>query len=216
MNASSNHQKKKPFFFAHGERVLPHHRCLTDLIQRACQRGDSASLQTYLERQRVLDALPGIVEPGGDEGVPRPHSTPAAAAAMQDAHTAVAAPSLALHIAAALGHADQVRQLLEAGHLVHVRDYAGHTPLFVAARNGHTACVQVLRSAGAHLASDEVCLARDLIQLRHDASSAAQTPLPEIGTGNAKDEHPATVAADGPRRRAQSTWAAAGLDVPRA
>lgn len=66
----------------------------------------------------------------------------------------------ALHLASAAGFEGIVRRLLQAGYIVHTRDYGNHTPLFLAARNGHLSTVLVLRSAGAHLSTDEVDLAR--------------------------------------------------------
>ena len=66
----------------------------------------------------------------------------------------------ALHAAAARGSSSAVQVLLEAGCSVHARDeVSGHSPLFIAARNGHTHVAALLREAGAHLKDDEVALA---------------------------------------------------------
>lgn len=65
-----------------------------------------------------------------------------------------------LHIASSKGHISCVRALLSAGSSVHLRDYTDHTPLYLAAKHGHLEVVKVLTEAGAHLADDEIKLAR--------------------------------------------------------
>lgn len=135
---------------------------------------------SFLKRQRVIDAE----HPIDDEDD----------TSKQISSTTI---SLALHIASSLGQTEQVRHLLQAGYLVHVRDYAGHTPLFLAARNGHEATVQVLRSAGAHLASDEVNLASYILDADHTMS------------------HLANQADVAKRRKSVQIWEQSGLDVER-
>ena len=54
----------------------------------------------------------------------------------------------ALHVASKEGHRLVVRLLLNAGWEVNARDAAGHTPLGLAAMNGHEAVVEVLKQAG--------------------------------------------------------------------
>lgn len=117
------------------------------LIQQACLRGDNQALEGHLNRQHQLDAFPNLITnaPDGSSNA-NTNST---------ANQTSNLPTFSLHIAAALGHTDQVRQLLQAGHLVHARDYSGHTPLFLALQNGHQSTVEILKLAGAHLASHE-------------------------------------------------------------
>ncbi|PWN38255.1 asparaginase-domain-containing protein [Meira miltonrushii] len=117
------------------------------LIQQACLRGDNQALERHLNRQHQLDAFPLLISnaPDGSSNT-NTNSTATHSSSL---------PTFSLHIAAALGHTDQVRQLLEAGHLVHARDYTGHTPLFLALQNGHQSTVEILKLAGAHLASHE-------------------------------------------------------------
>jgi lysophospholipase len=81
----------------------------------------------------------------------------------------------ALHLASAAGFDAVVRRLLQAGYIVHTRDYSNHTPLFLAARNGHLKTVTVLRSAGAHLSTEEVDLARYYLTRGVNQPGAAKT-----------------------------------------
>lgn len=60
-----------------------------------------------------------------------------------------------LHVAAASGHVACVEALLRAGCSVHLRDYGGRSPLFLAASGGHVEVVTALRGAGAHLGVGE-------------------------------------------------------------
>ncbi|PWN44635.1 asparaginase-domain-containing protein [Ceraceosorus guamensis] len=60
-----------------------------------------------------------------------------------------------LHVAAARGHTSSMSVLLHAGASVHLRDSAGHSPLFLAARCGHVDAVRLLKQAGAHFKNDE-------------------------------------------------------------
>jgi ankyrin repeat protein len=58
-----------------------------------------------------------------------------------------------LHIAVDVGNKAAVRTLLERGHIVDMKDYAGLTPLLLAAKNGHQALVQLLLDRGAAIES---------------------------------------------------------------
>ncbi|KAJ9477702.1 L-asparaginase 1 [Pseudozyma hubeiensis] len=70
-----------------------------------------------------------------------------------------------LHIAAAKGFTKIVEQLLQAGCSVHARERAsGHSPLYLACKNGMMATVRLLRDAGAHLKEDEVRLAKVMVE----------------------------------------------------
>lgn len=120
----------------------------TVLIQQACLRGDNQALESHLNRQHQLDAFPTLLA-NPTEGSANTNTK------LTANNTTDLPPTFALHIAAALGHTDQVRQLLQAGHLVHARDYSGHTPLFLALQNNHQSTVEILKLAGAHLASHE-------------------------------------------------------------
>jgi ankyrin repeat protein len=113
-----------------------------DLIQQASQKNDEAALAVHLRRQEYLQA--DSTSSSTSQSSSRPSNLSIAP----------------LHIASALGYDGVVRRLLESGYIVHTRDYSNHTPLFVAARNGHSSTVTLLRSAGAHLSADEVDLAR--------------------------------------------------------
>lgn len=112
-----------------------------DLIQQAVQRNDEAALEIHLQRQIKLQT----------------NSNPLTRSATQSSSSL---SFTALHVASALGFDGAVRQLLQSGYIVHTRDYSNHTPLFLAARNGHFSTVDLLRSAGAHLSTEEVDLAR--------------------------------------------------------
>lgn len=108
--------------------------CTADLIQQACQRGDEAALDLHLRRRRHLQSI--------------------------SSRSSLELPITALHIAASLGNDKIVSKLLKNGFIVHTRDYSQHTPLFLAAKNGHLSTIILLRSAGAHLTQDEIDLAR--------------------------------------------------------
>ena len=83
-----------------------------------------------------------------------------------------------LHVASAKGFTSVVEVLLQAGCSVHARDVgSGHSPLFLAAKNEHTATAQLLRNAGAHLKEDEVALARFLVQ-QHELRQQAPGTVP--------------------------------------
>jgi ankyrin repeat protein len=56
-----------------------------------------------------------------------------------------------LHLAAEAGHAEVLDVLLESLANINARDAFGVTPLFVAAREGHEACVVALLAAGSDL-----------------------------------------------------------------
>ncbi|CAO1614234.1 unnamed protein product [Sympodiomycopsis kandeliae] len=68
-----------------------------------------------------------------------------------------------LHISSSKGNLQSVERLLKSGSSVHFRDYANHTPLFLAARNFHHDIVKVLRDAGAHLSQEEVVFVKWLL-----------------------------------------------------
>lgn len=71
--------------------------------------------------------------------------------------------SVPLHVAAATGpSAEPLRLLLQKGAGVHVRNKAGRTPLFLAARAGLEDRVALLRQSGAHLHAEERGVARML------------------------------------------------------
>lgn len=119
-------------------------------------RGDNQALESHLNRQLQLDAFPIMISANPKDGSVHAASTSSSSTTtttntLDSSHL----PNFALHIASALGHTEQVRQLLQSGQLVHSRDYSGHTPLFLALQNRHFATVEVLKSAGAHLASHE-------------------------------------------------------------
>ncbi|KAK7544864.1 60 kDa lysophospholipase-like protein [Phyllosticta citribraziliensis] len=65
-----------------------------------------------------------------------------------------------LHLAAAGPNVDMLREFLSEGASVHLRNRAGHTPLFLAARAGLRNHVLLLREAGAHLHAEELAAAR--------------------------------------------------------
>lgn len=62
----------------------------------------------------------------------------------------------ALHLASFYGRSKNVELLLDRGASVHIRDDCGHTALFYAMVNHHTACVDLLLKAGAHLTDFEL------------------------------------------------------------
>lgn len=51
---------------------------------------------------------------------------------------------------------DILRDFLEQGASVHLRNRSGHTPLYLAAAAGLADHVEVLKRAGSHLHTDEV------------------------------------------------------------
>jgi len=61
-----------------------------------------------------------------------------------------------LHLAATGPNVDILRDFLEQGASVHLRNHEGHTPLFLAAAAGLKDHVVLLRNAGAHLHPDEL------------------------------------------------------------
>lgn len=60
------------------------------------------------------------------------------------------------HLAAVGPNISILRDFLEQGASVHLRNHAGHTPLFLAADAGHEEHVKALSEAGAHLHPGEV------------------------------------------------------------
>lgn len=73
-----------------------------------------------------------------------------------------------LHIAAASPNVEILRELLSRGASVHIRNHAGHTPLFLAADAGRKDHVGVLLEAGAHLHPQELALAQCTTQKSSD------------------------------------------------
>lgn len=66
------------------------------------------------------------------------------------------AGNTAVHLAAVSGNAAIMRELLQRGASVHERNRAANSPLFLATLSGKEDCAQLLKSAGAHLSSEEV------------------------------------------------------------
>jgi lysophospholipase len=64
------------------------------------------------------------------------------------------------HLAAAGPNIEILRDFLEQGASVHLRNRSGNTPLFMAAAAGLKDHVGILKAAGAHLHSDEMSTAR--------------------------------------------------------
>jgi lysophospholipase len=64
------------------------------------------------------------------------------------------------HLAATGPNVDVLKEMLNLGASVHLRNRNGRTPLFVAAHAGLTSHVEALREAGAHLHSDELATAK--------------------------------------------------------
>lgn len=60
------------------------------------------------------------------------------------------------HLAAARPQLDILREFLSQGASVHLRNRAGRTPLFLAAKAGLKENVLLLRQSGAHLHSSEL------------------------------------------------------------
>lgn len=66
------------------------------------------------------------------------------------------------HVAAVSPNEDILRLFLSYGASVHIRNRAGHTPLFIAAHAGQLRSVELLTEAGAHLHNEELPDARHL------------------------------------------------------
>jgi 60kDa lysophospholipase len=64
------------------------------------------------------------------------------------------------HLAASGPNVEILREFLEQGASVHLRNRSGNTPLFVAAAAGLKDHVGILKAAGAHLHSDELGAAK--------------------------------------------------------
>jgi hypothetical protein len=75
----------------------------------------------------------------------------AAAAAGADVTASDDSSSCCVWNAARYGHKESIAALLEVKGDVNKCNYAGESPLFAAAENGHADCVSLLLSAGAHL-----------------------------------------------------------------
>lgn len=65
----------------------------------------------------------------------------------------------AQHLAATGPNVEILRDFLEQGASVHLRNRSGNTPLFLAAAAGLRDHVEILKNAGAHLHSDEMATA---------------------------------------------------------
>lgn len=66
------------------------------------------------------------------------------------------AGNTAVHLAAVSGNTSIMREFLQRGASVHERNRADNSPLFLATLSGKEDCAQLLRSAGAHLSSEEL------------------------------------------------------------
>lgn len=66
------------------------------------------------------------------------------------------AENTAVHLAAVGTNNDVLRELLQRGASVHVRNRAANTPLFLAGQVGNEEAVRLLREVGAHLHVEEV------------------------------------------------------------
>uniref|UniRef100_A0A8H7TSZ6 asparaginase n=1 Tax=Bionectria ochroleuca TaxID=29856 RepID=A0A8H7TSZ6_BIOOC len=66
------------------------------------------------------------------------------------------AGNTAIHLVAVSGNADIMRALLQRGASVHERNRANISPLLLATLSGNDACAQLLRTAGAHMSSEEL------------------------------------------------------------
>ncbi|OCL15104.1 asparaginase-domain-containing protein [Glonium stellatum] len=84
------------------------------------------------------------------------------------------------HLAACGPNVEILKDFLEQGGSVHLRNREGHTPLFLAAQAGLSDHVRTLREAGAHLHSDEMAAAR--LHASSDADGAVWQ-LAGVGTG---------------------------------
>ncbi|EOO01439.1 putative asparaginase-domain-containing protein [Phaeoacremonium minimum UCRPA7] len=91
------------------------------------------------------------------------------------------AGNTAVHLAAAGGKLEILRELLLRGASVHVRNWANNTPLFLAEKTGHSECVALLREAGAHLWEHEAALAG----LTSEASKDVTTPTRIVAANGA-------------------------------
>lgn len=164
--------------------VLPY------LIYEAASQNDLPLLQWHLYALNQLETIPAlsIDEEHFHPSTLNPASASAstgdsAATSLADAkpHSTTPLEKLQpLHIASAKGFTAVVEQLLQAGCSVHARHVAsGHSPLFLACKNGNVNTARLLRDAGAHLKEDEVRLARFLVgsqeERREGAAAAAET-----------------------------------------
>ena len=66
------------------------------------------------------------------------------------------AGNTAVHLAAATGDTDIMRELLQRGASVHERNLANNSPLFLATLGGKEDCARLLEAAGAHLSVEEL------------------------------------------------------------
>lgn len=84
-----------------------------------------------------------------------------------------------MHQACISGNATQVRRLLDQGHAVNIRDYAGWMPLHEAANHGHTEVVQLLLAKGAPI-NDKGGKMCDGVTALHDACGNGCLEVVEI------------------------------------
>ncbi|EST06382.1 Asparaginase/glutaminase [Kalmanozyma brasiliensis GHG001] len=153
--------------------VLPY------LIYEAASRNDLPLLQWHLYALSQLETIPtiSIDEEHFHPATLNPSTSNASGDAASTSHivdndsTTPLEKMQPLHLASARGYTGVVEQLLQAGCSVHAREVAtGHSPLFLACKNGNLATVRLLRNAGAHLKEDEVALARFLVQRQEERS----------------------------------------------
>lgn len=84
------------------------------------------------------------------------------------------------HLAATGPNVDVLKEMLNLGASVHLRNRNGRTPLFVAAHAGLPHHVEALREAGAHLHSDELATAKIF---------SKSDPHPDVWTLAGVEEH---------------------------
>src|SRR5262245_34433090 len=101
---------------------------LSSTLAKAAYDGDLEGVQRFL----AAGVDPNEGTSGGDPCFPDGHS-----------------PAIALHAAAAAGHDEILRELLEAGAQVDLRDGAYRTALMHAVEYGDGSCVRRLLAAGA-------------------------------------------------------------------
>jgi len=85
------------------------------------------------------------------------------------------------HLAATGPNVDILKDFLEQGASVHLRNRDGHTPLYLAAHAGFCDHVQILTEAGAHLHSDEMAAAQ--LHAASDGNAAVWATAGVSGAG---------------------------------
>ncbi|KAF2496958.1 asparaginase-domain-containing protein [Lophium mytilinum] len=91
--------------------------------------------------------------------------------------------STPVHLAATGPNVEILKDFLEQGASVHLRNREGHTPLYLAAHSGLAGHVQILTDAGAHLHSDEMAAARLHAESDGDAAVWATAGVSGAETG---------------------------------